>query len=152
MSINLSTLRVGGWMARMLPVITPHTTVGTALRLLREHRLPALPVCDGGRFLGLVGERALLRLTPSEMSTLDVYELRNELEKLTVARAVSQAPAVAPDTSLDEAAAVMGQSAIEALPVVDNGRFVGLLHWTAVLAAVTGDAPAPSREEGPRTV
>ncbi len=141
MSTDLSTSPVGRWMARTLPVITPSTTVNTALRLLREHRLPALPVCAGTRFLGLVGERALLRLTPSEMTTLDVYELRRELEKLTVARAISPAPAVASDTPLDEAAVVMGRSAAEVLPVLDGGRLVGLLPWTALLAAVGGEEP-----------
>ncbi len=138
MSIHLSTTRVDRWMTRSLPVITPSTTVATALRLLREHRLPALPVSDGTRFLGLVSERTLLRLTPSEMTTLDVYELRRELEKLTVSRAISPAPAVASATTLDEAAAIMGQSAAEALPVLDGGRLVGLLPWTALLAAVAG--------------
>ena len=55
------------------PTVTPHTTIGTALRLLREHHLPALPVCEGGRIRGVVDERSLLRLTPSEATTLDVY-------------------------------------------------------------------------------
>ncbi len=140
--IDLRTSRVRTRMVPPVPVITPRTTVATALRLLREHGISALPVCEGDRFVGLVDERALLRLTPSEMTTLDVYELRTELEKLTVARAMSSAVAVTPETPLDEAAALMRRNAVEILPALDGGRLVGLLHWTALLAAVAGDEPS----------
>jgi acetoin utilization protein AcuB len=115
------------------PVITPRTTVATALRLLREHDIPALPVCDGGRLIGLVRETGLLRLTPSDVTTLDVYELRDVLDGLTVSRVVERTPSIPPESSLEDAAAVMRAGRHPVLPVVDGGRFVGLLPWTAVL-------------------
>jgi acetoin utilization protein AcuB len=115
------------------PVITPRTTVATALRLLREHELPALPVSDGERFVGLVRETALLRLTPSEVTTLDVYELRDVLDGLTVARIVESTPAIAPKASLEDATMQMRTGRYPALPIVDGTRFIGLLPWTAVL-------------------
>ncbi len=143
MDVDLRTTCVSAWMVPPVPVITPRTTVATALRLLREHRVPALPVCEGDRFVGLVGEKALLRLTPSEATTLDVYELRDVLEALTVARAVAPAPAaLAPDTPLGHAAALMARTAAEVLPVLAGGRLAGLLHWTAALAAAAGEVPA----------
>ena len=115
------------------PVITPRTTVATALRLLREHDGAALPVCEGDRFLGLVRETGLLRLTPSDVTTLDVYELRNVLDGLTVARVIEPVPAIAADASLEDAAVLMRTGHHEVLPVVDGGRLIGLLPWTAVL-------------------
>lgn len=115
------------------PVITPRTTVGTALRLLREHGLPALPVSDGNGVLGLVREAGLLRLTPSDMTTLDVYELRNVLDGITVARIVEPVPVIGADATLEDAAAVMRVGRHDALPVMDGGRLAGLLPWTAVL-------------------
>ncbi len=142
MIADLTTSRVRTWMVPSLPTITPRTTVSTALRLLREHKLPALPVCEGERFVGLVDEKALLRLTPSEATTLDVYEMREVLEKLTVARATVPAPsAVTPETSAAEAAALMHRTGAEVIPVMEDGRLRGLLHWTAVLAAVSGWEP-----------
>jgi acetoin utilization protein AcuB len=128
-------VRTAGVRDRMVfsPVITPRTTVSTALRLLREHDLPALPVCDGGRLLGLVRETGLLRLTPSDVTTLDVYELRDVLDGLTVARIVEPTPSIAPDASLDDAAAVMRAGRHPVLPVADGGHLLGLLPWTAVL-------------------
>jgi len=115
------------------PVITPRTTVATALKLLREHDVAALPVCDGGRYVGLVHEKGLLRLTPSEIATLDVYELRDWLDRLTVSRIIESVPAIASDASLEDAAVLMRTGRHEVLPVLDAGRLAGLLPWTALL-------------------
>jgi acetoin utilization protein AcuB len=115
------------------PTITARTTVSTALRLLREHDLVALPVCEGERFLGLVWETGLLRLTPSDVTTLDVYELRDVLDGLTVSRVVKPSPSIGPEASLEEASAIMRAGRHQLLPVLDGRRFLGLLPWTAVL-------------------
>lgn len=115
------------------PVITPRTTVSTALRLLREHDVTALPVCDGARFVGLVDEKGLLRLTPSDATTLDVYELRDVLDAMTVSRIVEAVPSISADASLEDAAVLMRTGRHEVLPVMEGGRVVGLLPWTAVL-------------------
>jgi acetoin utilization protein AcuB len=115
------------------PVITPRTTISTALRLLREHDVAALPVCEGAKLLGLVDEKGLLRLTPSDATTLDVYELRDVLDGFTVARVVEAVPAISADASLEDAAVLMRAGRHPVLPVVEAGRFVGLLPWTAVL-------------------
>jgi acetoin utilization protein AcuB len=136
--------RVGDWMALPLPAITPRTSIGTALRLLREHRAQALPVLDGVRFVGLVDETSLLRFTPSEATTLDVYEIREVLDRLTVDRAAARAEAVAPDAPLRDAAAAMGRARARVLPVMVGDRLVGLLPWTCVLAAASGE-PARSQ-------
>jgi acetoin utilization protein AcuB len=115
------------------PIITSRTTVATALRLLREHDVPALPVVDGDRFLGLVRETGLLRLTPSDVTTLDVYELRNVLDGMTVSRVVERTPSIGVTASVEDAATLMRAGRYLVLPVMEAGRFVGLLPWTALL-------------------
>ena len=146
MSIDLNDARVREWMAAAVPAITPRTTIGTALRLLREHRATVLPVLEESRFVGLVDEKALLRFTPSEATTLDVYELREVLDRMTVGRATAPASAtVTPDTSLSTAAAAMRLACAQVLPVMEGDRLVGLLPWTRVLAAASGDAPRAER-------
>jgi acetoin utilization protein AcuB len=146
MTVDLSALRVRDWMVASPPVITPRTTIATALRLLREHGVSALPVWDEGGLVGMVDERDLLRMTPSQATTLDVYELREVLEKMTVARVTAPVVGLAPDTPLADAALLMLRSARGIIPVVDAGRPVGLFTWAALLRAVAGDtAPAPPR-------
>jgi acetoin utilization protein AcuB len=143
MSLDLGSARVRDWMTVSVPTVTPKTTVATALRLLREHGLPALPVSGGSGMLGLVDEKALLRLTPSEATTLDVYELHDVLDRLTVARAaVPVRETIGPDAGLEEAAAAMLRSTTEVISVVDGERFLGLLTWPSLLAALV-ETPRP---------
>jgi acetoin utilization protein AcuB len=139
MVLDLGAARVRDVMTVSVPTITPKTTIATALRLLREHGLAALPVCGEGGLVGLVDEKALLRFTPSEVTTLDIYELHDVLDRLTVARAAVPARAtIGPDAGLEEAAAAMLRSTAEVIPVVDGERFLGLLTWPSLLAAMVG--------------
>jgi acetoin utilization protein AcuB len=131
------TRRAVGERVISAPVITPQTTVATALKLLREHDVPALPVASGGRFVGIVDERALLRLTPSEATTLDRYELHEVLDRLTVTRVIDTNVArVHPAAPLIAAAALMARDKRQIVAVVDGDRFVGLVRWTDLLAAL----------------
>jgi acetoin utilization protein AcuB len=149
MTVDLRILRVRDWMLISPPVITPHTSIATALRLLREHGVSALPVWNEGRLVGMVDERDLLRMTPSQATTLDVYELREVLEKMTVARLTAPVDGLTPDSSLADAALLMLRSAKGTIPVVDDGRPVGLFTWAALLRAVAGNTvPAPPRALG----
>jgi acetoin utilization protein AcuB len=141
--VDLGSAVVRDWTVGS-PIITCRTSIATALSLLREHGVPALPVWENNCLAGLVDERALLRFTPSEATTLDVYELREVLQKMTVARAVTPAVTVTPDTPLDEAASLMLRNAAVALPVVDTGRPVGLLTLSALLRAAVGNSASRS--------
>jgi acetoin utilization protein AcuB len=137
MAVGVAGSRVREWMTVDVPVITPDTSIATALRLLREHNIPALPVWKGGRVAGMVDEKALLRFTPSEATTLDVYELREVLDRMTVARAATPVPAaLSPEQDVREAGRLMRRAGAEVLPVVDAGHLVGILAWPGVLAAM----------------
>jgi acetoin utilization protein AcuB len=132
--------RVRDWMVSDVPVLTPQTSIGAALRLLREHHLPALPVWAKGRLAGMVDEKALLRFTPSEATTLDVYELHEVLDRMTVARvAIPASHTVDPAQLMRDAAAVVRKTGADVVPVVEDGRFVGLLTWCGVLGSMLED-------------
>jgi acetoin utilization protein AcuB len=155
MVVDFNLSHVREWMVSSVPVITPRTTVATALRLLREHKVPALPVVADGRLLGLVDEKEMLRYTPSEATTLDVYELHDVLEKMTVGRITCPAPgSVAPDAPLGKAAELMLSTHRDVVPVVDGGRLLGLVTSASLVAAAAGtllpagDFATPAGERG----
>jgi acetoin utilization protein AcuB len=138
---DLSALRVGDSIRASFLVLSPQTTVATALRLLREHGVPGLPVWDRDRFVGMTYETDLLRLTPSEASTLDIYELREVLDRMTVRRALGPAtPCAALGDSLAEGARLLLSTPHGVIPVVSGDRPVGLLTWADVLRAAIGNA------------
>ncbi len=119
-------MTVERWMRRMPVIITPETRVAEALRLCRDHGIRRLPVVKNGRVVGVVRETNLLRLTPSEATTLDRHELMTVLERITVARIITPAVSVSPETSLAEAARRLSDGAEELL-VVAEAALCGIL-------------------------
>lgn len=132
--------RVSDCTIRSAPVVPPQTSVHEALRIVRRYGLSALPVCDGVRFLGLVREKDLLELTPSQATLLSRHELHALLDNVTVRAAVRLPPAtVAHDLSLREAAEILVRSSSEILPVMENDRYAGLISWVELLDAALVD-------------
>jgi acetoin utilization protein AcuB len=124
------------------PVISRRTTVHDALRLVRGHGYSALPVCERGRFLGLVGEKDLLEMTPSQATLFSRQEISALLDRVTVGAIVRVPPAaVSQDQSLREAAEAMVRHSTGVLPVLENGRYAGLISWEEILDAALESAP-----------
>lgn len=136
MKKEISDRRVSEYMNSATPVVSSRTSVQDALRLVRCHGFSALPVCDEGRFLGMVREKDLLAMTPSQATSLSRFEIQTLLDKVTVG-AIMKFPsaAVALDLPLREAAEIMVKYSSDVLPVVDQDRFAGLISWVELLEA-----------------
>lgn len=111
-----------------------------AVQLMGWNGYRHLPVVDAaGRVVGILSDRDLLARTGGDPA---------RVVPGIVSDAMS-APAihVGPDTSLEEAAAILVRREIDALPVVEGGELVGLLTTTDVLGHVAQCAvPGPPRE------
>ena len=140
MKKDIREIPVSEWMTLSAPVISPRTSVNEALRMVRGYGIPALPVCEEGRFFGLVREKDLLELAPSRATLLSRHEMPMLLEKVTVRTVVRNPVAtVAHDVSLREAAEIMVRNSSEILPVLENGRFAGLISWVDLFDAALGE-------------
>lgn len=106
------------------PVITAtkETGAGAALQLMREKIIRRLPIVDGeGRLVGIVNDRALLRLLAEPR--------RRPSDPIPTVERVMSSPVVtvAPDMPLEEAASTMADQRVGALLVVENERPVGII-------------------------
>jgi acetoin utilization protein AcuB len=116
--------------------VTPLTTLPQAIQLVAERRIRHLPVVDsGGKLVGILSDRDLKRAMASSATSLEAHELRFLLDRLTVAGIMTR-PVVTidPEAPVEEAARLMVQEKIGAVPVVDEGDLVGILTETDVLA------------------
>jgi acetoin utilization protein AcuB len=113
------------------PVITvyPETTLEEALTLMHEEKIRRLPVINQrGELVGIISERVILRALPSDATTLSVWESRDMVRKMTVSQyMVSDVITIAEDTPLEEAARIMTDNQISALPVMRGGKLVGMI-------------------------
>ena len=111
--------------------VTPETSITEAFAIMRDHNFRRLPVVKRGKVVGIVTERELHRVTPSDATTLSVYELNYLLGKMTVAEAMTKDPITIQDScQLEEAALVMRKMNVGALPVMREKRLVGIITET----------------------
>lgn len=129
---------VRDYMTKEPVTASPETPVLEAIRLLKEKGFRRLPILKDGRLVGLVTEKDLKDAMPSKATTLSVWEMNYLLSKLTVeevmVRSVITIQAKAP---LEEAALLMEERKIGALPVMEGERLVGIITVTDVMRAFT---------------
>jgi acetoin utilization protein AcuB len=120
----------------------PAMTVGVempvleAQRLMASHRIRHLPVTRGGRLMGIVTDRDIRLNLPSPATSLSIWEINYLLARLTVGSVMRHTViTVDPDREAAEAAQIMLDHKIGALPVVDGGVIVGIVTETDMLRA-----------------
>ncbi|HEX7127030.1 MAG TPA: CBS domain-containing protein [Thermodesulfobacteriota bacterium] len=131
--------RVRSWMSAPAITVSPDTPIRKAYRIMRERGIRHLPVMDGERLAGIVGDRDVrLHLPPPGMGRLSLAAA-SLLSTRTVAEAMVPAVTIGPDQHADEAAELMLASRTGAVAVVEDGRLVGIVTTTDLLGAWVGD-------------
>src|SRR5215204_1561140 len=135
--------------------VRPDTPVEEVVRTLRQHELPGLPVVEeDGRCVGIVTEADLV--LPDDEGDLHIPHYINlfggtvfleplsrfegRLRKAFASQAADMMTrdpdTVAPDTSVREAARRIHETGHNRLPVVEDGRLVGVVTRLDVLGAL----------------
>lgn len=110
------------------------STLDLAEDLMRVDRVHHLPVLSGDKLVGLVTERDLLRATVSTALDMDPGAQREWLRRIPVDQVMATEVLTAhPDAPIGGAVEMMLNERIGCLPVVEDGRLVGLLSETDCL-------------------
>ncbi len=131
------------WMTTEPITVTPETSVMKASQVMKENNIRRLPVVDAdGKPVGIISDRDLKEASPSKATTLDVHELYYLLSELQVKDIMTKnLITVSPNTTVEKVAVIMLENKITGLPVVDEGRVVGMLSQGdvfRVLTSITG--------------
>jgi CBS domain-containing protein len=137
--------------------VSPDASVEEVVRTLRDRELPGVPVVDAdGRCVGIVTEADLV--LPDDQGDLHIPHYINlfggtvfleplgrfeqRLRKAFASKATdmmtSDPDTVAPDTTVQEAARLIHRSGHNRLPVIEDGRLVGVVTRVDVLGALAG--------------
>ncbi len=130
-----------------LITVRRETPVLEARDLMIKERIRHLLVTDtGGALVGIITDRDIRLNLPSQASSLSVWEINYLLTTLTVGEVMTQSViTVGPDRPGRDAARLMLDHKIGALPVLDGGRLVGILTETDIVRAFLHmTAPATS--------
>jgi len=119
-------------MTRHPITIREDASVDEALRLMHEERIRRLPVIDKhGHMVGIVSELDLLKVSPSPATSLSIYEIPYLLAKIKMKDVMTRdVITVTEDTPLEEAARIMADNKIGGLPVMREGKLVGIITET----------------------
>lgn len=116
--------------------VNPDETIVDVMALMREKKIRRVPVVENGKLVGFVTDGDLREVSPSPATTLSIWELNHLIAKTTI-REVAKKDVVTctPDTRLEDAAAIMIEKKITGLPVVDDGKLVGIITLVEVVNA-----------------
>jgi CBS domain-containing protein len=143
-------LKVKDIMTREVKTVTPETEITQAAKLLLSERINGVPVVNQtGELVGILCQSDLIAQQksipiPSLFTLLDGYipltrsnRMDREVEKIaatTVDHAMTPDPvAVTSDTDIERVAALMVEENYHTLPVVDDGRLVGVVGKEDIL-------------------
>lgn len=162
--VAAADLKAGDIMTVGAATVTPETSIAEAARLMLEHRVSGLPVvADDGALAGIVSERDLLRraeigteqhrsrwleifLSPGEMAHDYVSAHARKVEDVMT----RQVTTVDPQTPLAEVVALMERHGFKRVPVVREGRVIGIVSRANFLLALSrrmDEAPAAPADD-----
>jgi CBS domain-containing protein len=151
-------IRVKDIMTTDVITLTPDTDIVTAAKTLLREGINGAPVLDSeGNLIGiicqsdLVAQQKTLEL-PSFITILDAViplktqdEMERQIRKVsstTVEDAMTEVPVfISPDTDVEEVATMMVTEKLYTVPVLENGKLVGVVGKEDILRTLFNDEP-----------
>ncbi len=117
-------MKVRNWMITDLITVSPKDTVESAIQIMQQHSIRHLPVVEDNRLVGLVTESSLRPYLSPEKLNLPLREVM-----------IINPITIDPEASIDEAARLIYKYKIGGLPVISQGKLVGIITITDILEA-----------------
>jgi len=119
---------VGEWMTSDVISVSPKASLIDVKRLMSSKHIRRVPVVDKGKLVGIVTLGDVREASPSDATSLSVYELNYLLARLTIDQFMTRSViTVTPYTEIYATAELMLEHKIGGLPVVSNGKLVGIV-------------------------
>ena len=133
----MQTTQVRDWMTAD-PISAPPTmSLPEALQVMARHNIRRLPIVDKGRLVGIVTRGDLRGAQPSRATSLSIFELHYLVSRITLDEIMTRNPlTVNDDTSVQDAARLMLQRKISGLPVLHEGKLVGIITESDIFRLV----------------
>lgn len=115
-------MKVAEIMTKRVFSVTPATRVKELVALLRDKKISGVPVLDGGSLVGIATEADILARKPGQ------NRVRNIMKTSVVT--------VTEDTDVKEAAGILARKKIKRVPVVKQGKVVGIVSRADVVRSI----------------
>ena len=143
-------MKAGEVMTQGAATVRPDALLAEAVRVMVEHRISGLPVVDAhDKLVGVITEGDFLRPRGKRKSRLiavlagDGAAAAGELNSRRVQDLMTRDPiTIGPETPVEEIVALMTRHNVKRLPVLAQGRVVGIVSRANLLSALLRKAQA----------
>lgn len=130
-SLSANFLKAKDIMVKEVVKVNSCTLVDNAVKTMNKNNIGCLIIEDNGEARGIVTQRDLLE---------KVLEKAKDPRKLAVSDIMTKKLVVGnPDMEIHEAARLMFKRKIKKLPIVENGKLIGLITLTNIARTVSVD-------------
>ena len=131
-------MKVKDFMKKEVITVDIKTPIMAALEIMKSNRIKRLPVIKNTKFVGLVTRAMIRDASPSEATSLSVYELNYLISKMTVGDIMVKDPVtISSELPVEEAIWLGKKHGIGAFPVIDNKELVGIITESDITEVVS---------------
>ncbi len=113
------TDKVSSLMTTSVDMVSPSTSITQAARAMRDSDVGSVPVTDRGQLVGIITDRDIAVRVAADGARPDEVMVKEVMSTELVT--------IGPDQTIAEASDLMAKHQVRRLPVVDNGKLVGIL-------------------------
>ena len=124
-------------MQKQLHTVSPEDRVIHARRIMINEDIARLPVVDRGNLVGMISDNEIIFALANVKKSFSLGRQKHKLEELLV-EDVMKTPALwaEPDMTATDAASIMLNKNVGALPLIENGKLVGIISRTDLLNTI----------------
>ena len=124
-------------MQKQLHTVSPEDRVIHARRIMIDEDIARLPVVDQGNLVGMISDNEIIFALANVKKSFSLGRQKHKLEELLV-EDVMKTPALwaEPDMTATDAACIMLNKNVGALPLIENGKLVGIISRTDLLNTI----------------
>lgn len=122
-------VKVSEWMTTNVITTRRNTSISNAHQIMRENNVRRLPVVDDNKLVGLVTIGDVREASPSDATTLSIWELNYLWAQLVVEKVMTvNVFTVTPDTPILDVAELMLEHKVSGLPVInEENELIGVI-------------------------
>jgi CBS domain-containing protein len=130
-------MQISEIMTSQVQTVTPDTDLVTVAKYMKDLDVGVIPVVEGEQLVGLITDRDIV---------IRAVAVGKQVKEAQVREHMSPSPTtVSPNDNVNQAAEIMAREQIRRLPVVENGKLVGIVSIGDVAVdarkdKLTGDA------------
>jgi CBS domain-containing protein len=125
-------------MTKEVKTVSPDMVLPDAHQMMSRNNIRRVPVVDGDKLMGIVTLSNIQQATPSDATSLSVWEMNYLLAKLTIKKIMtSPVMTVGEDDPISKAANMMLANKFGGIPVVNSAdRLVGMVTESDIFRLV----------------